>query len=187
MTSSGTNTWSVPLLINNLEAQIGSGGGGGGAIFNSNSVNVSALPYTFTPAGLIGATIYSSVNIPIGGITLTLPSKSDWITYLGASASLTTVVKFYIGNMRQYGGPYPSDATPVICSTSDTSCYMQQNLPFGSAKGASLTTGNTQVVVPSNITLASGNMWDCSVIISPEGSGRVLYCFNFMGIAPQSS
>jgi hypothetical protein len=57
MTSAGANTWSIPLELNNLESQIGSGGGSGvSQIIASNNISISP------PTGVGAVSIKASLS-----------------------------------------------------------------------------------------------------------------------------
>jgi hypothetical protein len=45
MTSSGANTWSIPLEINNLESQIHSSGGSGASASQYLCLTINGTPY----------------------------------------------------------------------------------------------------------------------------------------------
>jgi len=90
-TSSGADTWSIPLLLNNLEAQITSGGGGGSGVSSITagsgiSVNANTGAVTVNNTGVISLTASTGIGLS-GSSNLTVSNTG--VTQIVAGTNCT--------------------------------------------------------------------------------------------------
>ena len=63
--ATGTNAWSLPVLINNLEARVNALGGGGGGVTNPLTSNLAAAGFNVTGVGQLTA---SRLGVSLGAV-----------------------------------------------------------------------------------------------------------------------
>ena len=153
-------------------------------------IDAAGGPVTVSVAQLPGCLIYSSVRMPTGNTTFTLPGLAALRAAYGAGP---VFLNFTIGVLNQYGGPYPPDSATVTIAAEGGAAWVQSDYPFGSSQGSQLISFGPPFASPNgSLTLAGGNMWRGSLYLDPTGStagspGRAIYSFNFVGIIPQAS
>ena len=153
-------------------------------------INLAGAPATITAALLSGCLIFSSVRMPAGNTTITLPGLSALQAQFGSGP---VFINFTIGVLNQYGGPYPPDSETITIATTDNTAWIQSDYAFGSSQGTALTSFPSAFSAPSSgLLLAGGNMWRGSLYLDPTGvtviaPGRAIYSFNFVGLIPQAS
>ena len=96
MTSAGANTWSVPLEINNLEAQVASGGGGGSGVTSlaagaGISVSSGTGAVTVTNTGVTSLVAGSNITLSggTGAVTISSTAGSSGVTQIIAGTNCT--------------------------------------------------------------------------------------------------
>ena len=152
MTSSGANTWSVPLEINNLESQVTSGSGSGVTSISAGSgisVNANTGAVTVNNTGIISIT--PSTGIGLAGSTNVTLSNTG-VTSLVAGTNIT---------LSAGTGAVTVNATPV--TTGVTSIIAGTGVTISPAGGTGAVTVNA---IASPVIPATGAIIDINGIIN---------------------
>ena len=139
--ATGTNAWSLPVLINNLEARVNALGGGGGGVTNPLTANLAAAGYNVTGVGQLTA---SRLGVSLGATdTATVADTigNTWLSVdVGGNVQLGTA-----GGLGTVRAPLATPATDSSTRVA-TTAFVQNAVSGGTT---------TQVASPVVLTVAS--------------------------------
>lgn len=208
MTSTGANTWNVPLLINNLESQIASGGGGGGGVTSISagtgiSVSGSTGAVTVTNAGVTQLVAGTNITLSAGTGTVTIDATpvTTGVTSIIAGTNVTISPVGGTGAVTVNAVATPLPATgptidiygvtsPSISAAQLANCYIYSSLFIPSILYPSTTYNITlptysallaQYGAQAVIPFTIGNFRTTSATIRFIGDASIFIGSNFSG------
>jgi hypothetical protein len=184
MTSSGSNTWSIPLELNNLESQITHGGGGGGVQTVSAGTNITITGTTTNPiinssasGGVISLTAGSGLSVSSSTGAITVGNTGVLSITAGAGISLTGTTQN--PSISALGVQSVSAGTNTTITGTATNPIINLN-PSQLPAGVSLDIANTNYTIPVS-QLANAYIYSSKVLTAP----RTLLFPNYASLVAQ--
>jgi hypothetical protein len=184
MTSSGSNTWSIPLELNNLESQITHGGGGGGVQTVSAGTNITITGTTTNPiinssatTGVISLTAGSGISVSSSTGSITVGNTGVLGITAGAGISLTGTTQN--PSISASGVQSVSAGTNTTITGTATNPIINLN-PSQLPAGVSLDIANADYTVPVS-QLANAYIYSSKVLTAP----RTIFFPNYASLVAQ--